>query len=185
MSKFNLLNTPMTSSEATEYLELIQDNLDEIYMAYEPPSGKAGTIWRYFWGNPRSITPLTLYLRGIFRAEIDASEILLKEQAKRLSTKSQEKTKKLVQKEQSKNIELSSNCNYLIRENGKLKSQQKGGRTELRRLRLKEMAGNHPSMVDAQARDINFLVNRLKEYTSINLEELESYRLQQQLKDDL
>lgn len=185
MSKFDLLNTEMTSSEATEYLEKIQDSLDEIYVADKPPSGKAGTIWRYFWGNPRSITPLTMYLRGIFWAEIDASEILLKEQAKKLRAKSQKKIKTQAQKEQEEKNEISINNNKLKKENDELKSQRKNEKNELRRFKFIERCKKHPRMEVAQARDINFLYKRLNEYTSINLEELESYRLQKQLKDDL
>ncbi|MGR6504236.1 hypothetical protein [Shewanella sp. Koi 1] len=91
MSKFSGLNTEMTMSEAVDYLDGVRESLDEIYLAEEAPSGQAGTVWRYFWGNPRKITPLTVYFREIIEEEIEASEALLKDKTKKIREQAKKK----------------------------------------------------------------------------------------------
>ncbi len=185
MSKFESLNTVMSLSEAKKYLEQISEDLDAIYLSAETPSGAAGTVWRQFWGSPRQITPLTLYLRQMIEEEIETSEILLKKQAKELKAKAKETLKQKLAREAQRSEDAEQFAVTISVEHDKLVEKSTKEHKELRRLQLINKAQNKPSMLDAQARDIAMLINRLSPYVRVELNELESYRLQQVIKTEI
>ena len=172
----------MSLSEAKKYLEEITQDLDAIYLSEDAPSGAGGTVWRQFWGNPRQITPLTLYLREMIEEEIETSHILLKKQAKELKAKAKETIKQKLEKESQRSEEAEQFAESVIIEHDKLIEKSTKEHKELRRLQLINKAQNKPSMLDAQARDIAMLIQRLSPYVRIELNELESIKLQQELK---
>lgn len=185
MSKFESLNTVMPLSEARKYLKEISQDLDAIYLSADSPSGAGGTVWRQFWGNPRQISPLALYLREMIEEEIETSQILLKKQAKDLKAKAKETLKQKLARETQRSEEAEQFAVMVSDERDKLVEKSTKEHKELRRLQLINKAQNKPSMLDAQARDIAMLINRLSPYVRVELNELESYRLQQVIKTEI
>lgn len=188
MSKFESLNTVMSLSEAKKYLEQVTEDLDAIYLSAEAPTGSAGTVWRQFWGSPRQITPLTLYLREMIMEEVETSQIMLKKQAKELRAKAKaDLQEKLEQATQSKEDHVQF-VESIIVENDELQEkleESANDRKELRRLQLLEKAENRPSMLKAQARDIAYLIEQLKPLRGVDFSELHSFQMQQLLKEEI
>ncbi|MCU8008560.1 hypothetical protein ACRN9F_10385 [Shewanella oncorhynchi] len=191
MSKFSGLNTEMTMSEAVDYLDGVRESLDEIYLAEEAPSGQAGTVWRYFWGNPRKITPLTVYFREIIEEEIEASEALLKDKTKKIREQAKKKLhielQKLNEKNEAKISEAEEALEYLdatFDENEDLKTKLEDERSISRKFRAHLNASKNSKMIEAQANDIKFLFEKLTRFENVQLDQLESVKLMKNVNSD-
>jgi hypothetical protein len=188
MSKFESLNTVMSLSEAKKYLEQITEDLDAIYLSAEAPSGTAGTVWRQFWGNPRQITPLTLYLREMIMEEVETSQVMLKKQAKELRAKAKADLQKKLEQVTLSAEEQIQFAESILVENDELHEkleESANDRKELRRLQLIEKAENRPSMLKAQARDIAYLIEELKPLRGVDFSKLHSFKMQQDIKEEI
>ena len=58
----DIKKTDLSFSEADAYLELYENELDEIYASDSPDGGNKGWVWRQFFGKPKEVSPLLLYL---------------------------------------------------------------------------------------------------------------------------
>jgi len=178
----------MPLSEARKYLEEISQDLDAIYLSADAPSGAGGTVWRQFWGNPRQITPLTLYLREMIMEEVETSQVMLKRQAKELRAKAKADLQKKLEQATQSNEDHIQFVEQIIVENDELQEkleESANDRKELRRLQLIEKAETRPSMLKAQARDIAYLIEQLKPLRGVDFSELDSFKMQQVIKEEI
>lgn len=58
----DIKKTDLSFSEADAYLELYENELDEIYASDSPDGGNKGWVWRQLFGKPKEVSPLLLYL---------------------------------------------------------------------------------------------------------------------------
>lgn len=183
MSKFDDINTEMSYAEAEEYLAAIIEDLNAIYLSNEPPSGKAGTIWRTIWGRPRRITPMSFYLKDLLIEELETRDILLKEKATEVRQKAKKQLDNKIEKFKQQHESEVKDAKFVFDENEKLqleleKEQQQRltAQKGLNHFIKRAEAEKDPGMVTALSHDVKVLVERLKKYESVNLNELASYR---------
>lgn len=183
MSKFDDIHTEMPFAEAEEYLAAIIEDLNTIYQSNEPPVGKAGTIWRTIWGRPRRITPMNFYLRELLIEELEIRDILLKDKATEERQKAKKQLISKIEKFKQQHQHEIEGAEFILDQNESLQLELEKERQErltaqkgLNQFIKKAEAEKDPGMVTALSHDVKALVERLKKYESVNLNELASYR---------
>lgn len=188
MSKLNDSFEDMPRSKAVEFVEDNFDALENTYYSNEPPSGVAGKIWRYFWGSPRRISPVSYYMAFKLSELHNEQSDKIKQERKIAREKERKKLSNYIDRlsgeKHGLEVELQASVSNVEKLDKELLDREREKSFllgELRDLQTTVASSENKLRMDAYLKDIKELAQRLAKHERLDLNDLASYRLKYKL----